>query len=1147
MANTKPNVQEYKEPVMNPQIQASSNAPDEELVIPLDGKMVSSAHPTEVGKNFVSLVNMRYGDKHPEGVLGMTKINTAIMDATYFKARSAFQFTNDAYSENHLLVQAYNTGLTASHILDNETAIPSAGAFNATDVWTDSTGSSLGMFSTAPGGHMAYCNGVDSCIWGGYEARCAAFIKSTTLLVDSNEVPSNPIDVTEKLTNRKADSTNVVTIAGGSDPYVSLLLPCDSATTTITDTSGYAHTVTCVGSATGSAAQKRFGIGSLYCDAVGDYISIPAAPSLSFGSSAFTWDFWLYPSEHTQKTDLIRQYDDANNYFYFTADVTDNPTYERLILDVAPVTAWAVGATVSGVTSGVTCTVVYKISDLIYLISGRSGPFTLGEILWDGVTAAMQGAANPTVEDASGVYFQFKFYAKSAGGAIANYESTKIASSEDVWHHIELARTGSTVYLFLDGVPVTLTVTTALGSDTAMPTLTSVFTIGSSNEATASKNFFDEVRISKGIVRHTADFSGSLPATAYTTTTNYYLFGSTRPVTAIKFYVSTANDTANNLYARYYNGSTWAAITITSDTTRVSSKSFKQTGTVTWNSSGLTPQKRYLEGYYLYWYEFYIDGGSAVISHVTLNMPFQNIIDLWDGAFNVMSAAYKVASTTTDIVLNINEYSYQSLDDSTYAEIHGLVATTQYLEIGFTQKATGLFIAIPSGYENTTAGTTMIVSYWNGSSYESVGTIADGTSSSGISLSKSGVVSWTNSNVALEAMKSVEGGFPLYYYKISFDQNLAGVGTSCRIYYTASIPTANQVSSYTFPIHAADRLMLGCEKAGDRNAMLISAQNAPDVFNGLDSFKIKFGDNNDLTCGCTIFAQYSANVYNFVIVFKKNETWSLSWQESTSGILWNRYKISPTVGCPSPMTLKVASVAFDKNVNQTKVLAVWRGAQGIYVTNGQAPLCVSDDINDVFDQSSDTHVNLAMIEKEQGFIDTDSNEYHWLWASNSNTTLDKEYVLDLTNWQWFEIDRGTGNRLQCGVNVVDTYGNEYAYGFIDTGYMMRTENGTDFDGTDITCTMHFGDQVLAPSNLFYFTELRKINLIAVSKTTDTDVTLTHYLDGNSTGSSYTLSTADAVHSYCNYVADVYSNPAIFHGFKLEVTSDESTKGFNLYF
>lgn len=1072
MANTKPNVQEYKEPVMNPQIQASSNAPDEELVIPLDGKMVSSAHPTEVGKNFVSLVNMRYGDKHPEGILGMTKINTAIMDATYFKARSAFQFTNDAYSENHLLVQAYNTGLTASHILDNETAIPSAGAFNATDVWTDSASSSLGMFSTAPGGHMAYCNGVDSCIWGGYEARCAAFIKSTVLLVDANEVPSNPIDVTDKITNRKTDSANLVTIDNGSDPYISLLLPCNSTTTSIPDSSGYTHTVTCAGSATSSAAQKKFGAGSLYCAAVGDYLSIPAAPSLNFGSGSFTWDFWFYADEHTQKTDLIRQYDDANNYYKFTVDVT---------------------------------------------------------------TSA------PTI------FFTFQFYVKSAGVDRANYNIANVTSSLDAWHHIELARTGSTVYLFFDGVPLSFTATTAFGASTSMPSLASAFTIGSSSEATANKNYWDEIRISKGIVRHTVDFSASLPTAPYSATTNYYLFASTRPATAIKFYVSTANATSNTLYARYYNGSTWDTITILSDTTRVTGKSFAQTGIVTWDSTALTPQKRYLEGYYLYWYEFYIDAGSAVISHATLNMPFQNIIDLWDGAFNSISAAYKVATTTTDIVLNINEYSYQSLDDSTYAEVHGLTANTQYIELGFAQKATGVFIAIPSGYENTTASTVMTLSYWNGSSYESVGTIADGTSSSGISLSKSGVVSWTNSNVALEAMKSVEGGFPLYYYKISFDQNLAGVGTSCRIYYTASIPTANQVSSYTFPIHAADRLMLGCEKSGDRNAMLISAQNAPDVFNGLDSFKIKFGDNNDLTCGCTIFAQYSANVYNFVIVFKKNETWSLSWQESTSGILWNRYKISPTVGCPSPMTLKVASVAFDKNVNQTKVLAVWRGAQGIYVTNGQAPLCVSDDINDVFDQSSDTHVNLAMIEKEQGFIDTDSNEYHWLWASNSNTTLDKEYVLDLTNWQWFEIDRGTGNRLQCGVNVVDTYGNEYAYGFIDTGYMMRTENGTDFDGTDITCTMHFGDQVLAPSNLFYFTELRKINLIAVTKTADTDVTLTHYLDGSATGSSYTLSTADTVHSYCNYVADVYSNPAIFHGFKLEVTSDESTKGFEPLF
>ena len=74
------------------------------------------------GENFQSLINLRYNDANPKAIAGNTKINSSIIDTTYLKTRSAIHYTKDQPSESHVLVEAYNDGLTASRILQNTTA-----------------------------------------------------------------------------------------------------------------------------------------------------------------------------------------------------------------------------------------------------------------------------------------------------------------------------------------------------------------------------------------------------------------------------------------------------------------------------------------------------------------------------------------------------------------------------------------------------------------------------------------------------------------------------------------------------------------------------------------------------------------------------------------------------------------------------------------------------------------------------------------------------------------------------------------------------------------------------------------------------------------------------------------------------------------
>lgn len=72
-------------------------------------------------------------------------------------------------------------------------------------------------------------------------------------------------------------------------------------------------------------------------------------------------------------------------------------TYELMTLDVAPGGAgWAVGDTITGVSSAKTCTIVTVITTKTYIVKSRSGTYTLGEVLTNGTATADQGAANPT-------------------------------------------------------------------------------------------------------------------------------------------------------------------------------------------------------------------------------------------------------------------------------------------------------------------------------------------------------------------------------------------------------------------------------------------------------------------------------------------------------------------------------------------------------------------------------------------------------------------------------------------------------------------------------------------------------------------------------------------------------------------------------
>jgi len=108
----------------------------------------------------------------------------------------------------------------------------------------------------------------------------------------------------------------------GGDPYfddVVLLLHCDGSdgSTTFTDSSSYARTMTANGNAQVGTTVKKFGTGALLLDG-NDYLSTPDAAELEFGSGDFTIELFVYVTNTAART-IVSKWTAGNQSWYFGA------------------------------------------------------------------------------------------------------------------------------------------------------------------------------------------------------------------------------------------------------------------------------------------------------------------------------------------------------------------------------------------------------------------------------------------------------------------------------------------------------------------------------------------------------------------------------------------------------------------------------------------------------------------------------------------------------------------------------------------------------------------------------------------------------------------------------------------------------------
>jgi hypothetical protein len=88
-------------------------------------------------------------------------------------------------------------------------------------------------------------------------------------------------------------------------------------------------------------------------------------------------------------------------------------------------------------------------------------------------------------------------YGAGSGDRLAGYGQV----CDDLWHHIAITRGSGTVRVFVDGVQTDTT------SNTTAINLTSSITFGTYNGSRYYTGYMDDIRITKGVARYTANFT----------------------------------------------------------------------------------------------------------------------------------------------------------------------------------------------------------------------------------------------------------------------------------------------------------------------------------------------------------------------------------------------------------------------------------------------------------------------------------------------------------------------------------------------------------------------------------------------------------------------------------------------------------------
>ena len=553
--------------------------------------------------------------------------------------------------------------------------------------------------------------------------------------------------------------------------------------------------------------------------------------------------------------------------------------------------------------------------------------------------------------------------------------------------------------------------------------------------------------------------------------------GSTRPLQGIGFTVSTANTSASTSAIGSWNGSAWAGVGGFADGTASGGITLAQTGNMTFTPDPAA-RVRFLYERLLYWYRVNIGAtgtpdATIVLSYCSTDAPMQSVVDIWDG---VERSPIWAGAVTRDYTLEILTPSSSATPIGADLYPGGGV----FFLLGFEARQTALRIHMCADFPNTTVST-LAVSYWNGSTFTSVGTITDGTSAGGITFTRNGDITWnapagTTERVYVPSATfgTSSGGRTCYLYQLSFSVALDNIFHKVLVDTVTGIPAQrwnylDPILPCVFPFHFAGRAMLvGFRGENERHRIEYSAVFQPDVWNGEQSSDhgkaIYIGAGGALTAGISLSNRYYGTQREIAVLLKSSETWVL---EGASPDTFAIYQVSDVVGCPAVYSLTRAEIPVMVEQQALRNVAMWCSAKGPVMFDGATVLPMRfpqpdgaiSSVDAYFNPADSRAVNTASWDTVVGWYDSTWGEYNLTLPSGSGQTVPNTWlVCDLRRRKWYR-KIPTTSYPTAAIAVQDVSGNPYSYATINTGHLLRLENGLTWDGVDIA---HLVDTVDTP-------------------------------------------------------------------------------------
>lgn len=569
-------------------------------------------------------------------------------------------------------------------------------------------------------------------------------------------------------------------------------------------------------------------------------------------------------------------------------------------------------------------------------------------------------------------------------------------------------------------------------------------------------------------------------------TSQSYLVASTRPLSGIKSYVLVANNGMGNVLAvQTWKGATgWGAVSNLIDNTKVVGKTHSVTGTILWDDTINIAKPVLVNGDLYYWYLFTFTGdGTCTVYHTTVKSELQSLVNLWDGT-NRICTQCEVSKSGI-----YYDYTPEVLETSNVAQpiaanFSGLLST-DHVVLMFRDKTTAVILSLIAGFINKNVAA-LTIYYWDGTSYVSVGTVYDGTLDSGgtISLAQSGTIFW-NANDA-ERPITLFNTFG-YAYKFVWSATLTveagGPPPTEGVYVDTlyGVPVFQKMKTYKFAFNYRNRVFLVGNVAGKQGNILdYGVKDTVDCYNGLDSSdfgkEIYVGKNDtEVMAAANVFNRFGASLYNSEIILKPNEVYLLDGSEPNN---FTCSQISENIGTISPKTLTTAEISFEVTKDAIRNIAIWISPYGPMIFDAAVIVPLRGIELVYFKPDNPLCVNFNALGNAHAWYNPRYYEYNVCLPSGAGQVLCNVWLTyNLIEKKWSKIATGTKNVPQATFRVMDDSGNIYFYGLIDSGYLIRLENGNFWDETERIEGYIITNFMIAAGNVFQTTLIRNLKLI----------------------------------------------------------------------